>query len=59
MVAIVPLGEKEADTWTPGQRLAAIIGFGGEDAEEFDKIMQEVIALRHERMPRSLPEEAA
>jgi prevent-host-death family protein len=57
MVAIVPL-EGEADARTPGQRLAEAIGFGGDDADEFHRIMTEVVAERHERWPRPLPEDA-
>jgi prevent-host-death family protein len=56
MVAIVPL-ESETDTRSPGEQLAEVIGFGEEQAEEFHEIMKEVIAQRHERMPRPLPED--
>jgi len=55
MVAIVPLDK--VDRRTPGQRLAEKAGFGGEVGDEFWEIMQGVIAQRHERMPRPLPED--
>jgi len=55
VVAIVPL-EEETDTRTPGQRLAAVIGFGGELGDEFYQIMKEVVEERHDRMPRPVPE---
>ncbi len=48
--------EAVGEELTPGQRLAAIIGFGGEDAEEFAKVMEEVLEERHKRMPREVPE---
>lgn len=57
MVAIAPL-EGEVDTRTAGERLAEGIGFGEEQAEEFHEIMEDVVAARHERMPRPLPEDA-
>ena len=55
MVAIVPL-EGEVDTRTPGQRLAANIGFGGEDAEEFARVMESVLEARRDYRPRPAPE---
>jgi len=55
MVAIVPL-EGEIDTRTPGQRLAAVIGFGGEDAEEFAREMEAVLEARRDYEPRPVPE---
>ena len=57
VVAIVPLEEETADTRTPGQRLAEVIGFGGEEGTQFYKFMRQVVKDRHRRMPRPLPKE--
>ena len=57
VVAIVPLEEEPADTRTPGQRLAEVIGFGGEAGDRFYEEMKQVVRDRHKRMPRPLPKE--
>jgi prevent-host-death family protein len=54
VVAIVPL-EEATDTRTPGQRLAEVLGFGGEDGDRFFEEMKQVVRERHKRMPRPLP----
>jgi prevent-host-death family protein len=54
VVAIVPLDEEE-EKMTPGQKLAAVIGFGGDEFDEFEKVMKEILEERHTRMPRELP----
>jgi prevent-host-death family protein len=55
VVAIVPLDE--ADRRTPGQRLAEIVGFGGEEGRRFHEFMKQVVEERHTRMPRPLPDD--
>ena len=54
VVAIVPLDET-FDFRTPGQRLAEVIGFGGEEGTRFHEFMKQVVKERHKRMPRPLP----
>jgi prevent-host-death family protein len=55
VVAIVPL-EEETDTRTPGQRLAAVIGFGGELGDRFYEEMRELLPQLRADMPREVPE---
>lgn len=54
VVAIVPL--EDSDGLTPGRRLAAAVGFGGNAGEEFSRLMARVIKERRRRMPRRVPE---
>jgi len=57
VVAIVPLDDAPEDTRTPGQRLAEVIGFGGDEGDRFYEEMKQVVRDRHKRMPRPLPKE--
>jgi prevent-host-death family protein len=52
VVAIVPLDET-VDERTPGQRLASVMGFGGEEGDRFYEEMKRVVKQRS--MPRPLP----
>jgi prevent-host-death family protein len=54
LAAFVPLDQ--VDTRTPGQRLAAVVGFGGADGDEFCEFMNEVVRERRNRMPRPVSE---
>lgn len=59
VVAIVPLAQ--VDLRTLAQRLAAVIGFGGPEGDEFYEFefyefMKEVVKERRRRMPREVPE---
>jgi prevent-host-death family protein len=55
MVAIVPL-DTPVDARTPGQRLAAVIGFGGEEGDRFYEEMLELIPRLRSDLPREVPE---
>ena len=54
MIVVAPV--EEADARTPGQRLAAKIGFGGEEGDRFYQEMKELLPLLRSDMPREVPE---
>ena len=54
MIVVGPA--EEADTRTPGQRLAAIIGFGGEEGERFRQEMYELLPRLRSDYPREVPD---
>jgi prevent-host-death family protein len=54
VAAIVPL-EEVGEARPPGQRLAAAVGCGRQEGEDFRRLMAGVVAKRRRRLPRRSP----
>ncbi len=54
MIVVSPI--ETVDTRTPGQRLATLAGFGGEEGEHFRQEMYELLPRLRSDFPREVPE---